>query len=127
MGDSLYEWCSEKKQEHPELNFTCENLRDPTTGAETDVLTEILKKSVIDKFKTSGEVDKEIVGKRKQIEDLKVLIKDKNYDTHERRHEELQKISNRYYVNLISYIVLLVAAILMGIVLIYYFFIYRKK
>ena len=72
-------------------------------------------------------LDKDMAEKRKQIADLRELITSKNYDTHERRHQELQKIASRYYTNLISYIVLLVVAILMGIVLIYYFFIYRKK
>ena len=26
MGDSLYNWCMEKKEQHPELKFNCSNL-----------------------------------------------------------------------------------------------------
>lgn len=131
MGDSLHDWCIEKKQEHPELKFNCSSMDDTTTTSSLD-LTEILTKSVINKLKNDrdnqkDEVDKEIIEKRKQVENLKGLIHTKNYDTHERRHQELRKMANKYYVNLIIYIILLVVAILMGIILIYYFFIYRKK
>ena len=128
MGDGLYEWCMEKMQEHPDLKFQCSNLESSDTGAEYNVLQEILKESVINRVNNDSQnLQKEIVEKRKQVEDLKNLIQSKNYETHERRHQELQKIANRYYVNLISYIILLVVAILMAIILIYYFFIYRKK
>ena len=128
MGDGLYEWCMEKMQEHPDLKFQCSNLESSDEGGEFNVLQEMLKKSVIDRVTDDTEnLKKEIVEKRKQVEDLKNLVQSKNYETHERRHQELQKIANRYYVNLISYIILLVVAILMAIILIYYFFIYRKK
>ena len=126
MGDSLYNWCMDKKVEHPELTFNCDDLKDGSGGGQEDLLTEILKKSVMDKV-SKTQFDKNMAEKRKQIADLRELITSKNYDTHERRHQELQKIASRYYTNLISYIVLLVVAILMAIVLIYYFFIYRKK
>ena len=128
MGDSLYNWCIDKKVEHPELTFNCNDLKDGSGEGQEDLLTEILKKSVMDKLSDNPTaLDKDMAEKRKQIADLRELITSKNYDTHERRHQELQKIASRYYTNLISYIVLLVVAILMGIVLIYYFFIYRKK
>ena len=55
-----------------------------------------IKKSVMEKSKE--DLDKDIVEKRKQIKDLKGLIKNKNYDTHERRHQELQKIAQVLYV-----------------------------
>ena len=128
MGDSLYDWCMDKKVEHPELTFNCDDLKDGSEEEQEDLLTKILRESVMEKVKNDDNaLDKDIVEKRKLIADLKELITSKNYDTHERRHQELQKIASRYYTNLISYIVLLVVAILMAIVLIYYFFIYRKK
>ena len=40
-------------------------------------------------------INNEIAVKRKQIKDIKNLIESKNYDTHERRHQELQKIAKR--------------------------------
>ena len=40
MGDSLYNWCMDKKEEHPELNFNCDDLKDGSEEGQEDLLTD---------------------------------------------------------------------------------------
>ena len=130
MGDILYEWCIDKRKEHSDLNLNCEHPElKPKSSTLTDSveleLSRMVTKSLQD---TQPEIlIQKIAIKRKQVSDIKQLLETKNYLTHERRHQELQKISRTYYEKMIMMIVLLVAAILMAVVLIYYFFIFRKN
>ena len=38
MGDSLYNWCMDKKAEHPELKFNCNDLKDGSSIPNEDFL-----------------------------------------------------------------------------------------
>tara|TARA_Y100000590_G_scaffold445657_1_gene578106 strand:- start:1001 stop:1393 length:393 start_codon:yes stop_codon:yes gene_type:complete len=130
MGD-LYDWCIDKRKEHSELNLNCEHPElKPKSSTLTDSveleLSRMVTKSLYE-MNDQNTIKDKIAIKRKQVSDIKQLLETKNYLTHERRHQELQKISKTYYEKMIMMIVLLVVAILMAVVLIYYFFIFRKK
>ena len=131
MGDSLYDWCIEKRTEHPDLNLDCSSVEDEdTTDGLGNELVEMINTELHKKLTDEAgleQLDNDIVVKRKQVSDIKNLLETKNFLTHERRHQELQKISKSYYEKMVMMIILLVVAIIMGIILIYYFFIFRKK
>lgn len=126
MGDSLYNWCIERQEKHPELKFECVTLKDPddTTGHQ-DILQELLSKEVIDM--DTDELKKEIAQKRRLVLDLKNLVNTKKYLTNERQLQELKKIEKSVYREMIGIAILLVFAIFSAILLIYYFFVFRRK
>ena len=131
MGDNLYEWCEEKRIEHPDLKLDCSSVADEDTkdglGDELVRMITTSLKNKLDNGILEKQLDNDIVVKRKQVSDIKNLLETKNFLTHERRHQELKKISKSYYEKMVIMIILLVVAIIMGIILIYYFFIFRKK
>lgn len=131
MGDNLYEWCLEKDNEHPDLELDCSSLAsgydDSDLGDELVAMITTSLKKKLDGGDLEKQLDNDIVVKRKQVSDIKKLLETKNFLTHERRHQELKKISKSYYEKMVIMIILLAVAIIMGIILIYYFFIFRKK
>ena len=126
MPNTLYDWCEEKKNRHPELNFDCSVLGTKASSNDT-FLMDMLTTSMQEKIKNSDNLTNEIAIKRRQVTDLENMITDKNYLTHERRLEELQKLEKKYYNRMVYMIIFLVVAILMGILLIYNFFFLKKK
>ena len=128
-GNTLHDWCFEKSNEHPELKLDCSKLEEETKTPLGNELLEMVTTSLVEKLKTgnTSQIENEIAIKRKQVSDIKNLIENKNYDTHERRHQELKKIAKSYYEKMVIMIILLVVAIIMGFLIIYYFFIFRKK
>lgn len=124
MPNTLHDWCEEKKNRHPELKFNCEKLNDKSSSDDT-FLMDMLTTSMQEKIKEP--LTNEIAIKRRQVSDLENMITDKNYLTHERRLEELQKLEKKYYNRMVYMIIFLVVAILMGILLIYNFFFLKKK
>lgn len=126
MPNTLYDWCEEKKNRHPELNFDCTVLGTEASSNDT-FLIDMLTTSMQGKIKNSDNLTNEIAIKRRQVSDLENMITDKNYLTHERRLEELQKLEKKYYNRMVYMIIFLVVAILMGILLIYNFFFLKKK
>ena len=127
MPNTLHDWCEEKKNRHPELNFNCSILEGKGSSAKDTFLMDMLTTSMQEKIKNSVNLTNEIAIKRRQVSDLENMITDKNYLTHERRLEELQKLEKKYYNRMVYMIIFLVVAILMGILLIYNFFFLKKK
>lgn len=126
MGDTLYQWCEEKKLLHPDLELKCDELYKGDSESDDTGLKQIFTDAV-QKALNNNTIKKEISNKITQVADLEKLIEDKNYTTHERRLEELQKLEKKYYLKMVGMIILLVTAILMVIVLIYNFFFLKKK
>jgi len=123
MVNSLYQWCLDKQNIHPELKFNCESLKDDTSvGVGEDFLLNILTKEAEDTIQNEGDLDIQIAEKRRLVSDLEALLKEKDYVTQERRMQELQKIDKKYFNQFIIIIILLVTAILMGIVITYNLF-----
>ena len=123
MVNSLYQWCLDKQNIHPELKFNCESLKDDTSvGVGEDFLLNILTKEAQDTIQNEGDLDIQIAEKRRLVSDLEALLKEKDYVTQERRMQELQKIDKKYFNQFIIIIILLVTAILMGIVITYNLF-----
>ena len=123
MVNSLYQWCLDKQNIHPELKFNCESLKDDTSvGVGEDFLLNILTKEAQDTIQNEGDLDIQIAEKRRLVSDLEALLKEKDYVTQERRMQELQNIDKKYFNQFIIIIILLVTAILMGIVITYNLF-----
>ena len=65
--------------------------------------------------------------KRRDILNLENMLEKKNYFTTQRQLEEYKKIEKNQVYNLIGMVFLLFIAIMLGIVLIYYFLVFRRK
>lgn len=123
MVNSLYQWCLDKQNIHPELKFDCEKVKDETSvGEGEDFLLGILTKEAQDNIQTVDDLNIQIAEKRRLVSDLEALLKEKDYVTQERKMQELQKLDKKYYNQFLTIIILLVTAILMGIVITYNLF-----
>ena len=123
MVNSLYQWCLDKQNIHPELKFDCESLNESTSvGEGEDFLLGILTKEAQDTIQDEAKLDIQIAEKRRLVSDLEALLKEKDYVTQERKMQELQKLDKKYYNQFLTIIILLVTAILMAIVITYNLF-----
>jgi flagellar biosynthesis/type III secretory pathway M-ring protein FliF/YscJ len=122
MGDSnsLHEWCMDSFNDIT----TCSDLNDGETKTTLN-LTQILDKEL--EAQTEEELTRMIQEKRRDILNLENMLEKKNYFTTQRQLEEYKKIEKNQVYNLIGMVFLLFIAIMLGIVLIYYFLVFRRK
>ncbi len=122
MGDSnsLHEWCMDSFNDIT----TCSDLNDGETKTTLN-LTQILDKEL--EGQTEAELTRMIQEKRRDILNLENMLEKKNYFTTQRQLEEYKKIEKNQVYNLIGMVFLLFIAIMLGIVLIYYFLVFRRK
>ena len=122
MGDSnsLHEWCMDSFNN----SVTCNPLNDGEAKTPLN-LTQILDKEL--EAQTEAELTRMVQEKRRDILNLENMLEKKNYFTTQRQLEEYKKIEKNQVYNLIGMVFLLFIAIMLGIVLIYYFLVFRRK
>ena len=122
MGDSnsLHEWCMDSFNDIT----TCSPLNDGETKTTLN-LTQILDQEL--EAQTEAELTRMIQEKRRDILNIETMLEKKNYFTSQRQLEEYKKIEKNQVYNLIGMVFLLFIAIMLGMVLIYYFLVFRRK
>ena len=126
MGDELYQWCQDVKMKNPHLDFNCENIEGTNSNSGTPFnIVSILNEEICKKDNKS--LEEEIAEKRRLVKDLKNLVNTKKYLTQTRQLQENKKIEKKVYYEMLGISIILVLSIFSNVLLIYYFFVFRRK